>query len=98
MFLAYSYLGNYENALEYLNQSLSLLEKNHDGGHPNAAKVLAAIGKVYYNQGDYATALEYYRNALEIRKNKLGDEHPDTIKNQERITEIENKLEEKGDE
>jgi kinesin light chain len=84
-------------ALENYHRSLEILENKLGKNHPNAGKVLASIGKVYYQQKDYTNALEYYQRAYEIRAEKYGEEHADTIKTKTMIDEINAILKEQED-
>ena len=45
--------------------------------HPDYARILNMLGRMFDDQGDYARAEPLYRQALEIKKNALGASHPD---------------------
>ena len=60
--------------------------------HLDTATIFKNLGLVYENQGNYEKALEYYQKALKIRADVLGASHPATIKAQQSIDELNQKL------
>jgi serine/threonine protein kinase/tetratricopeptide (TPR) repeat protein len=44
------------------------------------ARLLSALGNVYYGQGAFADATEHYRRSLALREQVLGPEHPDVAR------------------
>jgi adenylate cyclase len=64
--LVYSGLGQYNQALDYLHQSLELKQAAQD--KIGSARSLGNIGDVYTNKGEYETSLLYRRQALEISR------------------------------
>jgi len=62
--------GNYLNALEYYQHSLSISEKIAD--RKAIARTLHNIGNTYEILGDYETASEYFQKSLTISK-EVGD-------------------------
>ena len=71
------YLAQYDKALEYLQQSLTIRKQLLGESHPDVAISYNNIGRIYDAQGDYARALEYHQRALAIRKQFFGESHPD---------------------
>jgi CHAT domain-containing protein/Flp pilus assembly protein TadD len=62
-------VGQYEQALEALHQSLALKDAEDRAGR---ATSLAALGLVYQARGEFPTALEYFRQSLVVRE-ALGE-------------------------
>jgi signal transduction histidine kinase/tetratricopeptide (TPR) repeat protein len=64
--LAYTYLGNYDVALDFHYQSLELRE-----GEGDKAAIRTSynnIGLVHFNLKDYERAIQYYEKAIELSK------------------------------
>ena len=70
--------GEYDKAIEYHLQALTIYRKKLGSNHPNTAVILNNIGAVYSSKGEHDKAIEYYQQALSIRRNKLGGNHPGT--------------------
>ena len=68
--IAYYYQGNYVEALDYFQKSLSvfLVIKDDDG----ISNIENNIGAIYMNQGDDTRALEYFLKSLQ-KAEKTGD-------------------------
>ena len=64
------HVGDYENAMTYLQQSLAICRAI--GDRAGEETTLNNIGLVYLAQGDYATALDYLQQSLAIRR-AIGD-------------------------
>ncbi|HEV8514615.1 MAG TPA: tetratricopeptide repeat-containing sensor histidine kinase [Cyclobacteriaceae bacterium] len=64
--LAYTYLGNYDKALEYHYQSLLIREE--EGDKKSIRNALNNIGLVFHNLKDDERAIQNYLKALEISK------------------------------
>ncbi len=64
--IAYTYVGNYDRALEYHFQSLQIREE--EGDKKSIHNALNNIGLVFYNLKDYKKAIEFYLRALEMKK------------------------------
>ncbi|NJM25719.1 MAG: sensor histidine kinase [Bacteroidia bacterium] len=64
--LTYTYLPNYDKALEYHFQSLVMREK--DGNKSDLSIAYNNIGFVYYKLKDYERALEYYKLSLASKR------------------------------
>ncbi len=67
----YQHLGNYVQALEFLNRSVIILTKL--GIENEIARAENTIGIVYFFRGDYQHALEFWRSAL-VRLERIGDQ------------------------
>lgn len=70
-------LGNYDQALEYLNKSLQSSQKKLGKEHRNVALYLNDIGLLWNAKGDFNKSLTYFQKSLTIRKKILGQNHPD---------------------
>ena len=81
----YYNLGDYDNALDYFNKSLSIRLEVFGGHHPNVAQSYNNIGLVYANLGDYEKALDYFNKSLSIRLEVFGDSHPDVAQSYNNI-------------
>jgi tetratricopeptide (TPR) repeat protein len=64
--IAYTYVGNYDRALEYHFRSLQIREE--EGDKKSIHNALNNIGLVFYNLKDYKKAIEFYLRALEMKK------------------------------
>ena len=64
------HLGNFENALPYMKQSLAICQQI--GDLRGQGTTLNNISALYHAQGDYETALTYLQQALAIRQ-QIGD-------------------------
>lgn len=67
---AYLYHGDYQRAIEHLQQSLALREELGDA--LGQATLYNNLGVVHYYRGDYDRAHEYYQRSFEIKK-EIGD-------------------------
>ena len=83
---------DYGQALDYFQKAISILDKTIGLSHPRAAIVYEYMGATFEAQQEYQKAIEYYQKAMTIQENALGIEHPDTIKDSEKIAELEAKL------
>ena len=74
---AYSELGKYELASEYLMKALSIREKLCEGRKPGAdiAGSYVNIGLLFQRERKYEDALKYYEQALVIAKDSLPKKH-----------------------
>ena len=71
--------GNYGNALEYYQKSLSIILNIPDNDSRSAVLIAVNynnIGIVYWDKGYFDKALEFYQKSLSIRLNTLGQRHP----------------------
>jgi len=64
------HLGNFEEAMPYLKQSLAIMQQIGDKAGEGAT--LNNISQIYDAQGDYATALDYLKQSLAICQ-QIGD-------------------------
>jgi tetratricopeptide (TPR) repeat protein len=70
----YHVLGDYETALDYLQQSLKISRKI--GDRAVEGTIRNNISQIYSTQGDYETALDYVQQSLEISReigNRAGE-------------------------
>ncbi len=74
-------LGNYAQALEMQEKSLSLLQGSLGSNHLQVAQCYHNLGDLHYRQGRFDHSESCYQKSLEIRKVILGDSiisgHPD---------------------
>jgi signal transduction histidine kinase len=68
--ITYTYLGNYDKALEYHFKSLVIREE--EGDKKSIGTTLNNLGFVFYYLKDYQLAIEYYQKAL-LTKREIGD-------------------------
>lgn len=76
VFVANYYLGNYQKAVESMEQEIELRKELHGDKHPYYADALNNLAQTYITTGDYTKAEEVCNEALMIRKEVLGDRHP----------------------
>ena len=74
-FIQYFDAGQYEKAIEVLQQLLEIQKKTLVEDDSDYASSLSILGFCYYSLGDYVRAIEFYSQALEIQKKVLGEEH-----------------------
>lgn len=72
---AYLEMGQYARALELLERSLPILEREKPG-HPSIAMTHGNLASVYMEQGEYEQAERHQEKALVLFRESLGDEHP----------------------
>jgi tetratricopeptide (TPR) repeat protein len=68
----YQAKGEWDQAIEYLQRSLAILEKV--GDEHGMSTAFNNLGGVYQAKGEWDQAIEYYQRSLAI-KEKMGDEH-----------------------
>ncbi len=66
--VSYTYIGEYDRALEYQLKSLAIRER--EGNEGNLETTLHNIGWILYNLNDYEGSLEYYFRAKAIGEKK----------------------------
>lgn len=66
----------YDQALEYYEKSLKIIQKICPADHPNVGVLYNNIGSVYNNKGEYLKALEYFQKDLEISEKNLPENDP----------------------
>ena len=69
-----------EKAIDYLNKSLEIFEKNVGTKHPLYAASLNNMAIYQYNEGNLKKAIEYFKKAATISKETMG-ENSDNYKN-----------------
>ncbi|CAF1385735.1 unnamed protein product [Adineta steineri] len=69
--------GDYEKAISYYEQGLSITEKTLPSNHPKFAYAYNNIASVYSSMREYSKALSYYESALEIFQKTLPLNHSD---------------------
>ncbi|CAF1483615.1 unnamed protein product [Adineta ricciae] len=69
--------GNYNEALEFYQNSLTNVAQQLPSNHPDSAGFYASIGLVHCQMGNYSQALEYHEKALSIQTQSLPPNHPD---------------------
>ena len=68
--VTYYFLGDYTQALDYYNKSITYFKKLKD--LDNVSKIYNNIGIIYESWGDYQSSMSYYLKCLDIEK-KLSD-------------------------
>ena len=68
-------MGDYKNAIIYLEKSLKIYEEFGNSNHPETANLYSNIGLLVQNKGEYEKALAYFRKALEIRETNFGNDN-----------------------
>lgn len=71
--LAYRTLGRYEDAIRYMQQSISAYEEKGRADHPLMAKKFRHLGTVFAKQGDFEKALTYYEEAFRLPKGNISN-------------------------
>ncbi|HJK87191.1 MAG TPA: tetratricopeptide repeat protein, partial [Candidatus Megaira endosymbiont of Nemacystus decipiens] len=69
--------SQFDDALDYYNQSLTIKKKIYKEDHPGIAISLNNLGAVYAQKGQYNTASCFHNQALEIRSAIYQEFHPD---------------------
>ena len=70
-------LGDYQQAKEYYERTLSIQLNMLEPDHVDVAGTYHNMGILHRDLGDHHQAKEYYERALSIRLNKLGPDHVD---------------------
>ncbi len=70
--IAYRSLGDYQQAINYYQQSLEI--RQEIGDRHGISNSLNGLGNAYYSLGDYPKAIDYYQQSLEIAT-EIGDRH-----------------------
>jgi tetratricopeptide (TPR) repeat protein len=71
----FSFVGNYEKAVEYHEKSLAIRLKVHRDQHPLIGVSYNNLGSVWGKKGEYDKAIEYHEKSLAIRLKVYGDQH-----------------------
>ncbi|MEO9481847.1 MAG: CHAT domain-containing tetratricopeptide repeat protein [Ekhidna sp.] len=80
--------GNFDDALEQLNNVKSIYDATYSENHPNKAYILSIIGRVYLLKGAYEEALLNQKEALQMYISLFGEKHPDVANTYFSIGEI----------
>lgn len=72
---AYSASGDYQQALQYQQQALTLMKQTLGEEHFNTATIYRNIGDLYLYMSDYVHAEPYILRSLELLRKALGDRH-----------------------
>ena len=83
-------LGMKEKAVEYLNKTIEIFEKNVGTEHPLYSASLNNMAIYYYNERELNKALEFFERATEISKKTMGvdsDNYKNILSNIEFIKE-----------
>ncbi|MDO4690898.1 MAG: tetratricopeptide repeat protein [Fusobacterium sp.] len=73
-------MGMKEKAIDYLNKSLEMFEKNVGTNHPLYAASLNNMAIYYFNERNFQKAVQFFEKAAEISKLTMGEES-DNYKN-----------------
>ncbi len=84
--------GDTDKALECLNNALKNKLSVYGENHLEVATNYNNIGAIYMHQGDYDNALKVFKKALNIYLSIAGKRHPFTVRQKERIAEIQAKM------
>ena len=84
--------GDTDKALECLNNALKNKLSVYGENHLEVATNYNNIGAIYMHQGDYDNALKVFKKALNIYLSVAGKRHPFTVRQKERIAEIQAKM------
>ncbi len=83
----YFHLGQYDNALNYFNNSLAICQRTGEKSHE--ISVLNNIGLIYNTRGHYNEALNFYQKSLNIAlQTEKGEEISTTLNNIAQIVRI----------
>ena len=73
--LVYSHLGQYYQAKEYHEKSLSIRKEIYGEHHGDVATSYNDLGNVFWELHQYNQAKEYYEKSFSIRKDIYGERH-----------------------
>lgn len=77
MALANSFQGNYDEALQLLEQVQSIYESKYTEDHPNKAFIASSIGRILLDKGEVDQALIIQNKSLQMYIRMFGERHPD---------------------
>ena len=80
MGLVHWHLGDYQQAKEYYERTLSIQLNMLGPDHVDVALTYCNMGILHRVLGDHHQAKEYYERALSIQLNKLGSDHVDVAR------------------
>ena len=73
---AYDSLGEYQKAIDYYEQALSMDKEYYGERNPKVATRLNNLGLAYDSLGEYQKAIEYYKQACNMLMKFLPANHP----------------------
>jgi tetratricopeptide (TPR) repeat protein len=68
-------LGNYTQAIEYIDRALAIIKNEFDDRHYKYGMFLNSLGLAYAMNDDYQTAYTHMKQALQILLTGLGQDH-----------------------
>jgi len=83
LFRTASYLFDYalyEQAEPLYQQAVHMWEQSLGAEHPEVARSLYGLGRLYENQGRYEQAEPLFQRAVHIQEQSLGPEHPEVAR------------------
>lgn len=80
--------GNFDEALQQLNNVRLIYEATYKEEHPNKAYIQSIIGRVYLEKKEYDKALLNQKEALQMYISLFGEKHPDVANTYYLIGEI----------
>jgi tetratricopeptide (TPR) repeat protein len=84
----FSTIGNYKQAEEYLQKSLTIRRLNLEFNHPYIAIALNNLGVVYLDQKQYKKAEPLFLEALMIREDNFGYDHPEVTESIDNLSNL----------
>lgn len=85
--------GKFDQAMPLYERDLKISRQSLGEDHPDVATTLNNLGILYYHMEDFAQSASYLEQALEIFRSKLGINHPNTVRVEESLVVIKQKLE-----
>ena len=76
---AYSGIGEYPKAVDFLTQSSDIYRHTLGANHPDTLTALDHLAGAYFLAGRVAEAAALYEKVRDIRSNTLGANHPQTL-------------------
>lgn len=73
----YQIKGEYENALNILNEVYEMRKIRLGDDHPATLYTVNRLGSIHFYMGNYGTSEKYYRKCLEGRKRAISHSHID---------------------
>lgn len=74
---ANSDLGNFADALRYIDQTMQIWAQTYPGDHPNKAYTYSSKGRILVAQGNLDEALVNQQEALQMYLRLYGERHPE---------------------
>ncbi len=79
---------DYDKALGFHEQALSIHLKILNQDHPEIALDYHNLGYIYYDKGDYANAREAYERAISINRKSYGEQHMSLAQNYTELSKV----------